>query len=136
MTDYYQALGVGRQADEAEIKRAYRKLAKKYHPDIVGDDPAARKRFEDITKAYEVLGDEQSRKVYDQKQKQQQGPRQPFQKQQQTSGYKPPGPEDFSGIFGKYFGFQPEGQNQQQDAEAFQTDDLFRAFFNPKKKNG
>jgi curved DNA-binding protein len=63
--DYYRTLGVERGADEAEIKRAYRKLARELHPDVTGDDPRATERFKAITEAYEVLSDPQRRRSYD-----------------------------------------------------------------------
>ena len=64
--DYYKILGVDRKASQPEIKKAYRKLAKQYHPDKNPDDKAAEKKFKDISEAYEVLGDEENRKKYDQ----------------------------------------------------------------------
>lgn len=64
--DYYEVLGVDKHADAASIKKAYRKLAKKYHPDINANNPTAEKRFKEINEAYEVLGDEEKRKLYDQ----------------------------------------------------------------------
>jgi molecular chaperone DnaJ len=63
--DYYEALGVGRTADKDELKRAYRKLAMKYHPDRNPDDPHAEARFKEINEAYDVLKDEQKRAAYD-----------------------------------------------------------------------
>jgi len=65
MTDFYETLGVGRQADEAEIRRAYRQLAKQHHPDLHGGDAAAALRFKEINEAYEVLRDPQKRALYD-----------------------------------------------------------------------
>jgi curved DNA-binding protein len=64
--DYYKILGVARSADEKEIKRAYRQLALKYHPDKNPDDPQAEDRFKEINEAYEVLGDPSKRAKYDQ----------------------------------------------------------------------
>jgi len=61
--DYYEVLGVGKQADEKEIKRAYRKLAKKYHPDTNPGDSAAEQRFKEITEAYNVLSDGEKKKL-------------------------------------------------------------------------
>ncbi len=63
--DYYQTLGVSRDADQKEIKRAFRSLAKKHHPDANPDDPSAADRFKDINEAYEVLSDESKRQQYD-----------------------------------------------------------------------
>ncbi|MEJ2010592.1 MAG: J domain-containing protein [Anaerolineales bacterium] len=64
--DYYQTLGVDRKASAEEIKRQYRKLALKYHPDKNPDDPSAEGRFKEINEAYEVLGDPEKRAKYDQ----------------------------------------------------------------------
>ena len=63
--DYYKVLGVGRSATQDEIKKAFRKLAVKYHPDKNPGDKAAEEKFKEITEAYEVLGKEDSRKKYD-----------------------------------------------------------------------
>lgn len=63
--DYYATLGVSRTATEKDIKSAYRKLAKKYHPDTNPNDPKAEAKFKDINEAYEVLSDEKKRAMYD-----------------------------------------------------------------------
>ena len=63
--DYYSTLGVAKTATEKEIKQAYRKLARKHHPDVNPGDKSAEARFKDITEAYEVLGDPAKRKKYD-----------------------------------------------------------------------
>lgn len=64
--DLYAVLGVSRGADEKEIKSAYRKLARKYHPDVNPNDPTAEAKFKEIGAAYEVLGDVDKRRLYDQ----------------------------------------------------------------------
>lgn len=64
--DYYDVLGVSRSADAAAIKKAYRKLAKKYHPDTNGSNPDAEKKFKEVTEAYTVLSDPEKKKLYDQ----------------------------------------------------------------------
>jgi len=64
--DYYEVLGIDRNASKEEIKKAYRKLAIKYHPDKNPNDKSSEDKFKEATEAYEVLGDEQRRKLYDQ----------------------------------------------------------------------
>src|SRR5688572_23531650 len=63
--DYYAVLGVPRTASQAEVKKAYRKLAQRYHPDTAKGDPDAESRFKEISSAYDVLGDAAKRKEYD-----------------------------------------------------------------------
>jgi curved DNA-binding protein len=64
--DYYNVLGVNKNADQDELKRAYRKLAKQYHPDANKDDPTAEERFKEVNEAYDVLKDPDQRRAYDQ----------------------------------------------------------------------
>jgi len=64
-TDYYTVLGVERDASETDIKRAYRGLARKFHPDVAADKATAETKFKEINEAYEVLGDTQKRAQYD-----------------------------------------------------------------------
>src|SRR6266542_1257683 len=64
--DYYETLGVARSVTADEIKKAYRKLARKYHPDVNPNDKSAEEKFKEISEAYEVLSDPEKRKRYDQ----------------------------------------------------------------------
>ena len=64
-TDYYRVLGVSRSADTSEIKKAYRKLARKFHPDVNPGNQEAEQKFKEIQEAYAVLSDADKRKQYD-----------------------------------------------------------------------
>ncbi|TDU33803.1 curved DNA-binding protein [Gelidibacter sediminis] len=115
--DYYKILGIDKSATTAEIKKAYRKLARKYHPDVNPNDKAAEKKFKEINEANEVLSDKEKRKKYDkygkdwqhgdayeQAQRQQQSQRQ-YQRQS-TGGYGGGNfsGDDFSDFFESMFG--------------------------------
>src|SRR5438093_5012231 len=63
--DYYEVLGVPRTASEADIKKAFRKLAREYHPDVAKNTKQAEEKFKEVNEAYEVLGDPAKRKKYD-----------------------------------------------------------------------
>jgi DnaJ-class molecular chaperone len=63
--DYYETLGVGRNASPAEVKRAFRRLARELHPDVNGHDPEAEEKFKAAAEAYEVLSDAERRRTYD-----------------------------------------------------------------------
>src|SRR5438034_2508373 len=107
--DYYATLGLSRSASQDEIQKAYRKLARKYHPDMNPDDKTAQKKFKDVQQAYDVLSDEKKRKMYDQfgpgfEQMGQAGP-------QQWSGQVPPGFGGFDFGGGGEAGFPPELQD-------------------------
>ena len=106
-TDYYQVLGVARDADESTIKRAYRQLARKYHPDVADDKKAAESHFKEINEAYEVLSDAQKRSNYDR-----------FGhagvQGGAEGGFGPFGAEGFGDIFDMFFGAARGGGNAQQ----------------------
>src|ERR687885_276666 len=65
MRDPYEVLGVARSASEAEIKKAYRKLAKKFHPDSNKSDPKAKEKFAEVSAAYDLLSDKDKRGQFD-----------------------------------------------------------------------
>ncbi|MCA9772365.1 MAG: molecular chaperone DnaJ [Myxococcales bacterium] len=105
--DYYEILGVNRAADEAELKKAYRRLALKYHPDKNQGDAEAEERFKEASEAYEVLRDPQKRRIYDQY----------GHEGLRGSGYQGfSGFEDifssFSDIFEDFFGFGGRGRGR------------------------
>ena len=64
--DYYEVLGVSRDCTSAEIKQAYRRLARQYHPDVNNGDPEAEEKFKEISESYAVLCNEEKRRQYDQ----------------------------------------------------------------------
>ncbi len=113
--DYYQILGIKKKASEAEIKKAYRKLARKYHPDVNPNDKEAERRFKEINEANEVLSNPENRKKYDKYGKdwkhadeieKAEKERQKYQNQQRR--YQRSGTayteDDFSDFFGSMFG--------------------------------
>ncbi len=63
--DFYKILGVSKDADQKAIKKAYRKLARKWHPDINPGNDEAEQKFKDISRAYDCLGNDEKRKLYD-----------------------------------------------------------------------
>ncbi|MBX3020443.1 MAG: DnaJ domain-containing protein [Bdellovibrionales bacterium] len=111
--DFYSVLGVSRQATADEIKKAYRKLAMKFHPDKNPGDKSAEERFKEATEAYDVLSDAKKKQMYDQFGHagfQQGGGPNPFQQgfegfnQYQSGNMGAGGPEAFQDMFGDFFG--------------------------------
>ncbi|WP_380163700.1 DnaJ C-terminal domain-containing protein [Jannaschia sp. R86511] len=100
--DFYAVLGVPKNADEAAVKKAYRALARKHHPDANGGDPAAEKRFKEVGEAYSVLSDAEKRQQYDAVRAMRSGAR--F-----TAGSGAPGAggAGFEDLFGGMFGGAP-----------------------------
>jgi curved DNA-binding protein CbpA len=136
MKNYYRILGVGPSAEYKEIKKNYRKLSKKYHPDI-SDKANAEEKFKVITKAYEVLSSEESRKEYDQKLQRQSKNRshsnKSSKKRKKQTSFDRQDINDFEERFKDYFGFDPQTKekfNQDDEgSEDLDTDDLFNSFF-------
>jgi len=116
--DYYKTLGIAKKASEADIKKAYRKLARKYHPDLNPNDKEAERKFKEINEANEVLSNPVNRKKYDsygkdwkhaeefEKASQQGRSQQSYQR----SGSSQYSEEDFSDFFGSMFGGGRGGQ--------------------------
>lgn len=109
--DYYKILGLKKNAKESEIKKAYRKLARKYHPDLNPDDKTAEKKFKEINEANEVLSNPENRKKYDKYGKdwkhaeefeKAQKQRTQHQQSSQYGGFE--GAEDYSDFFASMFG--------------------------------
>jgi DnaJ-class molecular chaperone len=129
MPDYYQILGVARSADEKEIKAAYRKLARKHHPDVNPGDKASEAKFKQVSEAYEVLGDSEKRALYDQY-----GSNWEAAKNGQVGydgdmgGVHFGGMGGFGSIFEQFFGGQPGGGGgfRIQDTDVVQPRDIER----------
>lgn len=148
MKDYYRILGVSEQAAEKEIKAAYRKLAKQYHPDVVQDDAEKKQRMYEIQEAYECLGDEESRKEYDKARKQNCSGYQAEKKRSEKNNEREeknrkPAPD--MGQFERFFGFQPgkgmetyqgkEGEARKPDGP-IKPEEMFAAFFGRQNHKG
>jgi len=123
--DYYQVLGVSKSATDKEIKAAYRKLARKLHPDVNPGDKSTEEKFKDVSEAYEVLSDPDKRKKYD-----------AFGSQWQ---YAPSGGGAGSGSGG--FTYRPGGGGAAQPGGGFEFDihdlgDLFGGFFGKQQGRG
>jgi curved DNA-binding protein len=123
--DFYKILGIQKSASEKDIKKAYRKLARKYHPDVNPNDDSAKKKFQEINEANEVLSHKENRKKYDkygkdwkhgeeyekaQKQQQQYS----SGRQQQYAGFGGHSQGDFSDFFESMFGGSYQQQSRQQ----------------------
>jgi DnaJ-class molecular chaperone len=120
MRDPYEILGVSKQASEAEIKKAYRSLAKKFHPDAHGNDPAKSKRFQEISSAYDVVGDKEKRAQYDRGEIDAEGKPRGFDPRAQGfGGFQSGGFEGFPG------GFEFRSGNGGGGGGGFRAEDIF-----------
>jgi molecular chaperone DnaJ len=125
--DYYETLGVGKNASDDDIKKSYRKLARKYHPDLNPGDKAAEERFKNVQEAYDVLSDPKKRQMYDQV---------GFYSENGFPGPPPGGGQaphgmDFGGFdFSDFFTSQPAaGRGRQRQATGGGFSDIFSHLF-------
>lgn len=129
--DYYKILGVDKSARQDEIKKSYRKLAKKYHPDLHPDDKKSEEKFKEINEAYEVLGDKEKKEQYDTI-----GTSANFSNGQNFDpsqyGFKGGGSrtytgqsDDFSDFFNAFFGGGANSRSSSRSTDAFNMEDLF-----------
>lgn len=118
--DYYKVLGVERDASQEEIKKAYRKLAKKYHPDINRENPQAQERFQEINEANEVLGDAEKRRRYDEYGEHWKHSEEFEAQQRNTHGYDGGAQEFGFGGFGGFGDFGRSAGNQSGFSDFFE----------------
>lgn len=137
MLDYYKILLVSQEASEKDIKASYRKLAKKYHPDVIKDDPEGNKKMYEIQEAYSVLSDEEKRKKYDAALS---GDKERGKEERKSAEPSKAAPD--MSQFERFFGFQAgkgmetyrgTGGIAKKNAGPVNPDDLFAAFFGAKK---
>lgn len=115
--DFYRTLGVSKDVDDAELKKVYRKLARKYHPDSNPNDAAAEAKFKEISEAYSVLSDREQRSEYDQ-----------IRAMGAGGARFTSGGQGFEDVFGGMFGGGHGGRNTQYTFQQGGYDDIFNMF--------
>lgn len=138
--DYYQILQINRKASKDEIKKAYKKLSRRYHPDNAGE--SGREMFEKIQRAYEILGDELKRQAYDDELVKK-GQRKKNKGTQSTRQKEKVGDENLQAFyqgnyqesFASFFGFKEKKKgNANGGVSPINTDELFTSFFARNRK--
>lgn len=134
MKNYYQILGVDKNADQEGIRKAYRILAKKYHPDIIGDNEKVKEYFMQIQEAYEVLGDDKKRKIYDERTNSGTKGEESFKNMSSTKSSFSHSSSPIRG-FEEFFGFSPKGEMKEKGKENIKldTNEMFDTFFKIKR---
>ncbi len=143
INNYYKIIGVAENATEEEIKTAYRKLAKKYHPDAHPGDRECEKNFREINEAYSVLADTEKRKKYDEQLSGTKSAGKSGREQKRTSSTNSSPEVNFENIyqsFESFFGFHPETKDitneeklNPQNANPLDTTGLFERFMGIKR---
>lgn len=142
MKDFYQILGVKPDATEEEIKKAFRSLAKKYHPDMHPDDATMEAKFKEVNDAYAVLSDSKKRTEYDLSRNGQTNTKEKKQERENTRQEKQAEKVDFSQMhksFEQFFGFDPKtkevtNEEKLKKQNPLDTTDLFEKFMGMKMK--
>lgn len=142
MDNYYEILGVDRNASQDEIKKAFRKLAKQHHPDVNHGAFESEEKFKKINEAYNVLNKENLRKEYDLKldggEKNTVNPRNyEKRKEPEKNSYQNININDIEKSFENFFGFNPKSKekiNKENKKNPIDTTDIFEKYFGFKKK--
>lgn len=145
MKNYYEILEVSPKASAEEIKKAYRKLARKYHPDVNPGNKEAEEKFKEINEAYNILIDESKRKNYDDKINGTDEPRKENVRYAKKENVTKGGPtkfdfEDVERTFERFFGFNPRTKEvsikKEKDKKKNPLDasDMFEKYFGVRKK--
>lgn len=146
MKDYYKILNVSMDANNDEIKKAFRNLAKKYHPDRNPDDKDSLRKFQEVNEAYEVLSKEESRKKYDTERSKFKGNNKETNSRNNKSSNenrkyqdKSESIENLNKYFESFFGFNANSNEINKDKfkkqkNPIDTSKMFDSFFNIKKK--
>lgn len=146
MIDLYDVLGVTQSASEDEIKKAYRKLSKKYHPDANPGNKEAEDRFKEISEAYAILEDTDKRRVYDKSQKKESKEESAGKNSKDSKiNPKPSADINFSNMeeqFAQFFGFHPKNgtvnkdkmnPNKKKTTNPLDATDMFERYMGIKK---